>query len=136
MSARFVTLLPQPDSPTSPSVSPSSRSNETPLTAWTVPSWVRKRTTRSEIERRCICLPLEPWVERFPEAVAEEVEPDGADDDGRAGEEDQPRSRLNERARVGQHLAPLRHARVAGAEAEEAESRHVDDRGGRSERRL
>ena len=47
MIARFVTLLPQPDSPTSPSRSPSSSSKLIPLTAWTVPSWVRNWTTRS-----------------------------------------------------------------------------------------
>src|ERR1035437_489208 len=50
MIARLVTLLPQPDSPTRPRVSPSSRSNETPFTAWTVPSWVRNRTVRSRTE--------------------------------------------------------------------------------------
>ncbi len=33
-----VTLLPQPDSPTMPSVSPGSIENETPSTAWTTPS--------------------------------------------------------------------------------------------------
>ena len=32
-----VTLLPQPDSPTSPSASPRSTWNDTPLTAWTTP---------------------------------------------------------------------------------------------------
>jgi len=36
-SAMAVTLLPQPDSPTIPSVSPGAMSNETPLTAWTIP---------------------------------------------------------------------------------------------------
>ena len=30
-----MTLLPQPDSPTMPSVSPGSTANETPSTAWT-----------------------------------------------------------------------------------------------------
>ena len=37
-----VTLLPQPDSPTSPSVSPGLMSNVTPSTARTTPSWVKK----------------------------------------------------------------------------------------------
>ena len=39
MIARPVVLLPQPDSPTSPSVSPRSISNVTPSTAWTSPTW-------------------------------------------------------------------------------------------------
>ena len=38
MSARPVVLLPQPDSPTSPSVSPLRISKETPSTAFTVPT--------------------------------------------------------------------------------------------------
>ncbi len=51
MIARFVTLLPQPDSPTSPSVSPRATSKSIPLTAKTAPSWVRKRTTSLRTER-------------------------------------------------------------------------------------
>ena len=39
---RLVTLLPQPDSPTIPSVSPGSTANETPSTACTTPSSVSK----------------------------------------------------------------------------------------------
>ena len=46
-SASEVTLLPQPDSPTIPSVSPGAISNETPLTACTVPRVVLNRTRRS-----------------------------------------------------------------------------------------
>lgn len=41
----FATVdLPQPDSPTMPSVSPAARSNETPSTAFTAPTCRRKRT--------------------------------------------------------------------------------------------
>ena len=50
-SASDVTLLPQPDSPTIPSVSPGAMSNETPLTACTVPRLVQKRTSRSSTTR-------------------------------------------------------------------------------------
>src|SRR6186997_1270061 len=39
MIARPVVLLPQPDSPTRPRVSPRSISNVTPSTAWTSPTW-------------------------------------------------------------------------------------------------
>ena len=42
MIVRHVTLFPQPDSPTIPSVLPSSRLNETPSTAFTIPSSVLK----------------------------------------------------------------------------------------------
>ena len=46
-----VTLLPQPDSPTSPSVSPGSISNETPRTAGTEPSRVANAVCRSSTAR-------------------------------------------------------------------------------------
>ena len=42
-----VTLLPQPDSPTSPTVWPSSMSKVTPSTARTSPSLVKKEVRRS-----------------------------------------------------------------------------------------
>ena len=43
---RAVTVLPEPDSPTRPSVSPSARSNETPSTARATPASVRKLVER------------------------------------------------------------------------------------------
>ncbi len=46
MMERAVTLLPLPDSPTIPSVSPASSENETPSTAFTTPSWVLKWVLR------------------------------------------------------------------------------------------
>src|SRR5829696_353909 len=46
MMERAVTLLPLPDSPTIPIVSPASRENETPSTALTTPSWVLKCVLR------------------------------------------------------------------------------------------
>src|SRR5215472_13457077 len=42
----IVTLLPEPDSPTMPSVSPSATVKDTPSTALTTPSSVRKLTLR------------------------------------------------------------------------------------------
>ena len=47
MMLNAVTDLPQPDSPTMPSVSPGFSSNETPSTALTVPSLVAKTVCRS-----------------------------------------------------------------------------------------
>jgi hypothetical protein len=46
MMERAVTLLPLPDSPTIPIVSPGSSENETPSTALTTPSWVLKYVLR------------------------------------------------------------------------------------------
>src|ERR1700694_1335126 len=42
-----LTLLPQPDSPTRPSASPSPSVKDTPLTALTTPSWVKNCVRRS-----------------------------------------------------------------------------------------
>src|SRR5438046_6218187 len=51
MMLRAVTLLPQPDAPTSPRVSPWATANEKPSTACTTPSavlkWVYRLSTRS-----------------------------------------------------------------------------------------
>src|SRR3982074_543659 len=61
MILRAVTLLPQPDSPTSPIVSPCGIENEMPSTARTIPSrvrkWVSRLTTRS---RSAVGAPLAP----------------------------------------------------------------------------
>jgi len=43
----IVTLFPEPDSPTMPSVSPGASEMDTPLTALTTPSSVRNETLRS-----------------------------------------------------------------------------------------
>ncbi len=55
--ARLVTLLPEPDSPTMPSVRPRSSANDSPSTALTRPSsvgkWIRRsRTSRNAVGRR------------------------------------------------------------------------------------
>ena len=54
MIVRQVTLLPEPDSPTMPSVFPFSTENETPSTALTMPSSVRKYVLRSLTSSRAI----------------------------------------------------------------------------------
>jgi hypothetical protein len=52
MIVRHVTLLPQPDSPTIPSVFPFSTAKLTPSTALTMPSSVRKYVFSSLTSRR------------------------------------------------------------------------------------
>ena len=58
--ASDVTLLPQPDSPTMPRVSPGATSNEIPLTAWTVPRLVQN-WKRNSIEVNA-ALVGPPWL--------------------------------------------------------------------------
>ena len=70
ISARSVTLLPEPDSPRMPSTSPRASRKLTPLTAWTVRSRCRKRTARSiDLDRRRAAHPaaLAPSVRLWPE---------------------------------------------------------------------
>jgi hypothetical protein len=59
----MVTLLPDPDSPTTPRNSPRLSSKLTPLTAWTTPSCVTNRVSRSLTSRTvwvcvCVCVTL------------------------------------------------------------------------------
>ncbi len=69
-----VTDLPQPDSPTIPSVRPFSTWKETPSTAWTTPSRVKKCVLRSLTSRSATGLRLPgAGVEGVAEAVRDEV---------------------------------------------------------------
>ena len=99
-SASEVTLLPHPDSPTIPSVSPAATLNETPLTAWIVPRSVQKWTWRSSTASSGsplagVVVPTAPaasgpggsdtaaelGVEGLAHRVADEVEAEHRDDD-------------------------------------------------------
>src|SRR5919199_6156327 len=87
MIVRQVTLLPEPDSPTIPSVSPFSIENETPSTALTTPSSVRKCVLRSRTSRSAIKGTLrqpDPRIDPGVEEVDDEIE----DDDRERGEDD------------------------------------------------
>src|SRR5438132_8534185 len=90
-----VTLLPEPDSPTIPSVSPSFSSNDKPLTARTMPSSVANVTRRSLTEssamlggsiNKLICHFLcaaaaRPRVEGVAQSLADEIERHHRDND-------------------------------------------------------
>ena len=52
------TVLPEPDSPTIPMVSPRSSVKLTPLTALTTPAWVKKCVERSLMVRRRSPMPI------------------------------------------------------------------------------
>ena len=76
MIVRKLTLLPEPDSPTTPRVSPGSIENETPSTALTNPSSVGKWTLRSLTSRsgnRLIDVVPHPRVQERVDDVHEEV---------------------------------------------------------------
>src|SRR2546425_11741675 len=84
MRASAVVVFPQPDSPASPMASPSRRSNEAPLTAWTAPARVPNSTERSRTSRRVRSSPPEARVHDLIEGVSEEVEAEDEDDETQA----------------------------------------------------
>src|SRR2546425_2170968 len=123
MSERAVTVLPQPDSPTSPSVSPAASSKDTPSTARTTPSRVkncvyRSLTSRSSgtplpfaskaAESTGQCLGLHPRVERVPEAVADEGEGQHDDRDAERWKQDRPGRGREDHESLIDHHAPGR----------------------------
>src|SRR3990170_1657398 len=126
---RAVMLLPQPDSPTTPTVLPSPISYETPSTALTVPSWVKKWVRRSWISRRgrsdlWTVMPLLPHplarVEGIPQAVAHETRREDDEDQREPGVEDQDGLPVEELLGVGEHVAQAC-LRWRDSEAEERE---------------
>src|SRR5512139_2313976 len=99
----MATLLPEPDSPTMPSTSPSSTLNDTPSTARSRPCDDGNSTTRLSISITAITSPLQLGIERVAQAVAEEVEGQHGDQDHDAGEGDDPPGAQHEFAGVGEH---------------------------------
>src|SRR5205085_9978827 len=92
ITVRKVTLLPDPDSPTTPSVLPRSSSKLTPETALTIPSSVRKRVCRSVTSSSATSgaepdSRVEPRVRDVDEEVEDDHgqrrEDDDSDDDGK-----------------------------------------------------
>src|SRR3954469_21490499 len=92
--ASEVTLLPEPDSPTMPSVLPFSRAKVEPVTAWTMPSSVSNRTLRSLTSRngRVVTWPMDnvpPSAQphaRIDDAV-QQVDDEIHEDDEERGEQ-------------------------------------------------
>src|SRR3954447_14336568 len=121
------TLLPEPDSPTMPSVSPGNTSYEIPSTAWTMPSSVLNSTTRSRIDR--IGSGTDPpllRIERVTQPVPDEVDTQHDQHDHEAREHRQP-PLLRVRLRLGDQHAERRRRRL-DPEAEERQRRLGEDR--------
>src|SRR5881227_542706 len=101
MIVRQVTLLPEPDSPTIPSVCPLSTVNETPSTARTTPSSVLKYVFRSLTSRSATSGKADSGVDQRVEQIDDEVEDDDAhrceDHDALCGREIEAFDRLQQR---------------------------------------
>src|SRR5580698_3727493 len=84
-----VTDLPQPDSPTIASVSPSLTWKETPSTARLMPSGVRKWVCRFRTSSNAIALQAfrHSRIQRITQAVAEQIDGEHGDRQERGGKE-------------------------------------------------
>src|SRR5205085_5101010 len=141
MTVRNDTLLPEPDSPTTPSVSPRATEKETPSTAFTRPSSVGKLTCRSLTSRSCSgtgspALRLRALllrVERVAQPVTEEVHTQHDDQDREAREPHEPGRDEHLALRRVQEVPPRRRRRL-DPEPEEREHRLRQDRGGHGKR--
>src|SRR4051812_2469755 len=127
ITVRNDTLLPEPDSPTTPRVSPRATEKETPSTAFTRPSSVGKLTCRSVTSRSCSGMGWSPRlglralllrVERVAQTVTEEVHTEHDDEDGEAREPHQPRRHEHLALCRVQEVPPRRRRRL-DPEAEE-----------------
>src|SRR5205823_11327351 len=126
--ASWLTLLPDPDSPTMPRVSPGNTSNDTPSTAWTTPSSVANSTTRSRIERiGSGTRSALGRVEGVAKPVTDEVDAEDDQHDRQARERDQPPHARRHVLAVVDQLAERRVGRL-DPEPEEGEGRLGQDR--------
>ena len=119
-------LLPHPDSPTTPTISPGSTRSDTSSRASTSPPCERKLTERPRTSSTG-SVTAGSAVERVLQPVAEQVEAERRDEDGQPGEDREERSLRGVRLRGGEHDAPGRR-RWLDAEAEEGEHRFGNDR--------
>src|SRR5262245_26973820 len=130
-----VTLLPQPDSPTTASVSPCPTENETPSTARTMPSRVKKWVLSSSTSSSAAGPGMashgagKARVERVAQPVAEQVDRQYRDRQEKAREENEVIGDLKQRAPLGHDVAPARNV-GRGAGAEEREDRLGEHGGG------
>src|SRR5512137_122468 len=134
MTAANVTLLPEPDSPTTPRHSPGRTSRSTPSTAVTTPERVAKRTTRPRIASSGAAAPfgpgarsvLEAGIEGIAQSLARDVDREHQDQDRQAGKGADPPGVEHEFASVGHHRTP-RGRRRLHAEPEERQAGFEDD---------
>src|SRR6202162_1784261 len=116
-----VTDLPQPDSPTMASVSPSPTWKETPSTARLIPSGVRKWVCKFWTSSNAILQAFShAGIERITQAVADQVDGEHGDRQERGRKEHDVGLYLPQRPALGHDVAPGRNGgRRAGADERE-----------------
>src|SRR5271155_3947673 len=124
--ASAVIVLPEPDSPTTPRLSPSASENDVRSTTRCEPRGVGRSTASSATSRSILSPRLQFRIERVAQAVAEKIEAEHAERDGYARVERESRRVVENVLGVGEHLAPGRLRRL-GAEAQVGERRLGQD---------
>src|ERR1700753_253343 len=115
ISAIIVTLLPEPDSPTTPTTSPGATSRLMRSTAGSPLKFTaRLRMVNSGVMSGH---PFQFGIECVAQPVAEQIDREHRDQDGQTRHGDDPPGAVDVIARRGQHRAPLRRRRLH-AEAE------------------
>src|SRR5262249_54227274 len=115
-------VLPQPDSPTRPMISPARIVRLTPSSTLAAPASVAKVTQRWSTSRSLSpgVATSDPWVKHVAQAIAQKIEAHHDQEDGKARRQRGPPGLGQELAGFGDHAAPLRRRR-RGAEPKEAE---------------
>src|SRR3546814_6964668 len=110
MIERKICVLPEPDSPATPRVSPAAMRKETSFTACTSPSWVAKRVSSLPTSRMAVmsAIPLSPvlGIERVAQAVADEVEGEEGGGQEERREDQHPGGNLHHVGALGDQHAP------------------------------
>src|SRR5690606_30329012 len=107
-----VTDLPQPDSPTMATTSPSLMEKLIPLTARLVPSWLTKWVVRFSTSSNAILLAFDKTrVDKLAQAIAQQVHRQHTNRKEQCREENHERLHLPKRTRIGDDIAPARHNR-------------------------
>src|SRR3954447_16474134 len=130
-----VTLLPLPDSPTTPTQSPASTSSETSSIAVTQPVSTRNWTVRLRMARSGAIksiASLQAGVEHVAERVAEQIEAQCGEADGDAGKQHHPPGLGGIVAAFGDDVAPACDRRL-NTNAEKTERRFRQHRIGKDE---
>ena len=126
--ALAVSDLPEPDSPTIPTVSPRPTSRSVP-TVMAAPGGGDRQVADAE-ERLCACA----WSLRKPleEPIADQIHADGGEDDHRRRQEQRHGVGEEDGAVLEEHPPPVGRARL-DAEAEEGQAGEVDESEGEIE---
>src|SRR5438105_1926328 len=127
-------VLPQPDSPTSPMISPGFISKLTPSSTRASPAAVANERKRLSTSSSLSPGTSDPRIEHVAQAVAEEVEPHHDEEDGEPGRKRVPPRLRKEFARLRDHASPFRRRRRR-AEPQEPERARSQNREAHADRR-